>query len=717
MLRSPAFLSIMELTENHGEIMSLNFKTIVIGTLGLTISCSSNSTRPPEPSFIGQSRIKIQNNKAYIKDLDLNRLEENERQATVYLQALNFQKEKNNKAACDRFKYLGKDKSFPLAQLALIKSLKVCDYLKIKSLYLWKGSLSDVKPFFRKEFLENSIVLAKTKGIDEYFARFSIEYTDYLETKNEKEKHLKKTIESLAKLPQLQNIVRDKLYEVAPRFIKKPKRNDVFPMAKDFLSARDFAKARTLLKAVYNDSKLSSEERILAYKKYAFSYKVDRNKKKYSWKLEELLKWIEAQKDWLKNSKVSELYWDLKIDSSRAQWTVNYRSRAEKQLTEMVHNSSTPENIKAYSYWLLGKIEVEKKNFDSANAFYEKGLALNFSNEETLERLTWSLGWNYFLDKKYHKAKDTFFLAEEKTNEISFRRKLQFWQAKILTELKQTNEANSILEDLMEKDPYGYYGIAASMILNKPLLPPDKRSYILKETPYPTLDWLVATNDFQSAEYFLKNLKNTSADILPLYHFAKWYEGGIFKFFSLEPEEREDLLDDHLPAAFPLPHHKEALGVAKRSQIPLPLIYSIARQESAFNPKVRSWADAFGLLQVTPRKAKSLSKRYSIPYQSYNDLYEVQTNLTFGSLILKELGSANKGQFIRTIASYNAGAGPVKGWYKSYYNEDPFIFIERIPYEETSTYLKLVLRNYSTYTRLLGQSWNESLLFFNKKLF
>jgi len=707
----------MGLTENHGEIMSLNLKAIVIGTLGLIISCSSNSTRPPEQSFIGKSITKIQNNKAYIKDLDLNRLEENERQATVYLQALNFQEANNNKAACDRFKYLGKDKSFPLAQLALIKSLNVCDYLKIKSLYLWKGSLSNVFPYFRKEFLENSIALAKTKGIDEYFARFSIEYTDYLETKSEKEKHLKKTIKSLAKLPQLKNLVREKLYDVSPRFIKKPKRSDVFPMAKDFLYARDFAKARKLLKAVFNDSKINPEERILAYKKYAFSFKLDRNKKKYSWKLEQLLKWIKSQKDWLKSPKISDLYWELKIDSSRAQWTVNYRSRAEKQLNEMVYNSNTPENIKAYSYWLLGKIEVEKKSFDNANTFYEKGLSLNFDDAETLERLTWSLGWNYFLDKKYHKAKDTFFLAEERTKEISFRRKLQFWQAKILLELKQKNEANSILEDLMEKDPYGYYGIAASMILNKPLLPPGKKSYVLKETPYPTLDWLVATSNFQSAEYFLKDLKITSADILPLYHFAKWYEGGIFKFFSFEPEEREELLEDHLPAAFPLPHQQEALGVAKKSQIPLPLIYSIARQESAFNPKVRSWADAFGLLQVTPRKAKSLSKRYSIPYRSFNDLYEVKKNLTFGALILKELANSNQGQFIRTIASYNAGPAPVKGWYKSYYSEDPFVFIERIPYEETSTYLKLVLRNYSTYTRLLGQTWSESLLFFDKKLF
>ena len=139
---------------------------------------------------IEEYRKEIASNPTFARDLDLNRLEENERQTFIYLQAQNFENQGNHKAACDRYKYLAGDKTFPNAQLSLIKSLKVCDYLTLKNVLIWNTSLKDVEPSFRKLFLENSIELAEKKDQLEYLVNFGVEYTDYLDTKEQKEKHL-----------------------------------------------------------------------------------------------------------------------------------------------------------------------------------------------------------------------------------------------------------------------------------------------------------------------------------------------------------------------------------------------------------------------------------------------------------------------------------------------------------------------------------------------
>ena len=55
----------------------------------------------------------------------------------------------------------------------------------------------------------------------------------------------------------------------------------------------------------------------------------------------------------------------------------------------------------------------------------------------------------------------------------------------------------------------------------------------------------------------------------------------------------------------------------------------------------------------------------------------------------------------QVLASYNAGEGKVKQWVKNFAQADMLTFIERIPYQETRTYVKLVLRNYSYYKSCL----------------
>ncbi|MCF8059160.1 MAG: transglycosylase SLT domain-containing protein [Bacteriovoracaceae bacterium] len=687
-------------------------------------SCSTSLTRPPNEEFIKQTLQKINENKNYIIDTDLNRLEENERQLIVFLSAENFLKQNNEKAACDRFKYLGKDKTFPLAQYSLIRSLEVCDYLAIRSIVLWKGSLKEIKPHLQEIFLKNSKDLAFKKKLHEYYIRFSINYTDHIDIQKDKEEHLFKLLKytKANKLSSLENIVNEKIYEVSPRYIRFPKVDDYLKIAKDFSRVRNFKMARFYFTKVYNSNVYKPEERIDAYERYALTHKLERQKKKFSWKIESLVSWLETQKIWLDQDTLRKKYFEMRLKMARAQWTVNFRSRAEKSLKDLINDPLVDANSTAKAYLYLGKIEAEKKNLKQAEAYYLLGLEQNIQDNETLEALSWNLGWNYYLNSEFRKSKDIFFVTSDRTDDESFKHKLTFWQAKILKKMNQQGEADLLFKDLIEKDPFGYYGIVSAMEQSLPLPKIKKNQYKIKSSPFPGLDWFVSLEKFELAEEFIREkeilykTRSSIEEFLPLYHYAKWYEGGIFKFFTLESEDRKKLEEDHLTAAFPVPYLEDVKEIGKKTNLPPSFIYSIARQESAFNPTIRSWADAFGLLQLTPEKAKQLASRYKIAYKNYTDLYDVNKNLLLGSLLLNNLSEKYNGHFIPFVGAYNAGDRPVRSWLKNNLRKDPFEFIEMIPYKETRKYIKLVLRNLATYERLLKNQWFEKKDFFTKSL-
>ena len=116
---------------------------------------------------------------------------------------------------------------------------------------------------------------------------------------------------------------------------------------------------------------------------------------------------------------------------------------------------------------------------------------------------------------------------------------------------------------------------------------------------------------------------------------------------------------DH--AAFP------TLGVPDYTPIGPPvepaLVYSIVRQESWFNPKTVSTANALGLMQVTPagrqihRRASSTST-----FDQKRLLSDMSYNVQMGSAELGDVIKDYRGSYIMAFAAYNAGRGRVREW-------------------------------------------------------
>jgi soluble lytic murein transglycosylase len=112
---------------------------------------------------------------------------------------------------------------------------------------------------------------------------------------------------------------------------------------------------------------------------------------------------------------------------------------------------------------------------------------------------------------------------------------------------------------------------------------------------------------------------------------------SLFRAFSkLDNDEKLDIFIKYPEEIFPQPYFDRVKAMATRTKVPSSLIYSIMKQESAFNKKARSQADAMGLMQVIPRLAQQLSKKFEVPYRNPQDLFDPEINIQLGSFELME---------------------------------------------------------------------------------
>jgi soluble lytic murein transglycosylase len=142
------------------------------------------------------------------------------------------------------------------------------------------------------------------------------------------------------------------------------------------------------------------------------------------------------------------------------------------------------------------------------------------------------------------------------------------------------------------------------------------------------------------------------------------------------------------------------LDASEQEQVRLELLLAIARQESRFSPGVASPVGAVGLLQLMPATAAELAGEEL----SSEDLREPERNANLGARYLADLLELWQGNPWLTVSSYNAGPGAAGSWVSPELEQDPELWVERIPYPETRLYTKKVLGNLWAYLNNNGSS-------------
>lgn len=162
---------------------------------------------------------------------------------------------------------------------------------------------------------------------------------------------------------------------------------------------------------------------------------------------------------------------------------------------------------------------------------------------------------------------------------------------------------------------------------------------------------------------------------------------------------------DHV--AFPsygVPDFEALPGSAARS-----IVYAIARQESAFDPRAVSSAGAMGLMQMIASTARHTAAQRGVGFDISRMLREPAFNAQLGAAHLGILLGEYRGAYLLTFAAYNAGGGRVKQWIDAYGdprrpNVDPVDWVERIPIAETRNYVQRVMENFIVYRAKFGDT-------------
>jgi soluble lytic murein transglycosylase-like protein len=162
---------------------------------------------------------------------------------------------------------------------------------------------------------------------------------------------------------------------------------------------------------------------------------------------------------------------------------------------------------------------------------------------------------------------------------------------------------------------------------------------------------------------------------------------------------------------FPRAYTNLVTQYANKLKVDPAYVNAIIRQESVFNPRAQSIVGARGLMQLMPGTARMEARAVRGDYVEAEKLSRVARVLSDESILSEpEVNIALGVQHVQrlfqkyrspvfVLTSYNANPRATERWLESIDSSDMIVFIERIPYRETRSYVKLVMRNYFYYKR------------------
>ncbi|HYP54165.1 MAG TPA: lytic transglycosylase domain-containing protein, partial [Pyrinomonadaceae bacterium] len=132
------------------------------------------------------------------------------------------------------------------------------------------------------------------------------------------------------------------------------------------------------------------------------------------------------------------------------------------------------------------------------------------------------------------------------------------------------------------------------------------------------------------------------------------------------------------------------------------VVAGLIRQESVFNARAASHADAYGLMQLLVPTGRLVAQRYGVNRPiNVEALFEPRLNIQLGTGYMRD--NLDKfGRIEYVAAAYNAGPHRASAWLASLPSElDEWA--EAIPFRETRGYVQGVVRNTLQYRRLYDE--------------
>ncbi|MEX2282422.1 MAG: transglycosylase SLT domain-containing protein [Gemmatimonadota bacterium] len=292
-----------------------------------------------------------------------------------------------------------------------------------------------------------------------------------------------------------------------------------------------------------------------------------------------------------------------------------------------------------------------------------------------------------------------------------------FWVGRTRLDLGQRDTAQSRLRQARDLDPYSYYGLRAAELLGQSVFT-DR----LGESPTTPARTSGRTEAGLNRIDIMRQVGWNEAATFEQDRVRRHFDGNVPALYSLaEGLNRRNRASVGitiarelyraagsvwntrlLRIAYPFPYRDLIVKQATSRGIDPHFMVALIRQESAFNPTAVSSAGAMGLMQVMPTTGRGLARTFGIKRFKSSMLHDPDINVRMGAKFLADMMKSWKNRPDYVLAAYNAGPSRMARWVHFQEAGDPDLFLERIPYDETRDYVRVVQLNARIYERLYG---------------
>lgn len=160
---------------------------------------------------------------------------------------------------------------------------------------------------------------------------------------------------------------------------------------------------------------------------------------------------------------------------------------------------------------------------------------------------------------------------------------------------------------------------------------------------------------------------------------------------------------------YPLYYTDVVEASADEFGLPPELVYAVILTESSFDADAVSSAGAKGLMQLTDDTNEWVAWRLGEEAEP-SRIFEPGLNIRRGCYLLSYLYE-RFGGWNEALAAYNAGVGRVDGWLDDllYSSDQKTLIVDKLPIEETRSYIAKVLKSAEKYKKLYFEENSEEI--------
>jgi soluble lytic murein transglycosylase len=356
---------------------------------------------------------------------------------------------------------------------------------------------------------------------------------------------------------------------------------------------------------------------------------------------------------------------------------------------------------------------------ETAAAVYTR-MVDRFPSGAFAERGAWKAGWWAYRQKDFAENVRIFERAAASFPRSDYRPAWLYWTARSYEQMGEQTKAVERYRLLATDYLNTYYGrltwTRLEQLKEASVTPGIRRAIVTPPTPPPNMSLIKALisaglygpalNELQYAQKMWGDSAPLQATIAYVHNRMGNLRLGITAMRRAYPQFMtaggEDLPIEILHVIFPLDYWPLIKGNAEAQGVDPYIVAALAAQESTFDARIRSSANAVGLMQIIPPTGRRLARRIGMRNFNERSLENPEINARLGTQyfgdMVKEFGG-----YHFALAGYNAGEHRVRRWNEEAPGLPQDEWIDNIPYPETQNYVKRILGTAEDYRRLYAE--------------